>query len=82
METFYIREEKLDNGKNRYYPIYKIQDNESYWNEEYLLKKWYPAEEHDYCDSYNLALSAIDKHREYLTNMYPNVTETIIHEIQ
>lgn len=81
METFYIKEEKLDNGKSRYYPIKKIQDNISYWNEEYILKKWYPAEKHDYCDSYNLALSSIEREKEYQLNTYPNVTETIIHEI-
>lgn len=81
METFYIKEEKLDTGKSRYYPILKMQDHISYWNEEYILRKWYPAEEQDYCDSYNLALSAIDKHKEYLKSISPNVVETIDHQI-
>lgn len=79
METFYIKEEKLNTGKSRYYPIYKIQDNVSYWNEECIFKRWYPAEKNDYCESYDLALEVIKKHKEYLLNLNPEVVETVIH---
>ena len=82
MKSFYIKEEKLNNGKSRHYPILKESfENGSYWNEEYILTRWYPAEKNDYCGSYQLALSAIDKHKEYLLNVSPEVEETIIHEI-
>lgn len=79
METFYIKEEKLNTGKSRYYPIYKIQDNISYWNEEFILKRWCPSEKNDYCESYDLALESIKKHKEYLLNLNPEIIETIIH---
>ena len=81
-ETYYIKEEKLTNGKSRYYPIKKISlDGDKSWNEEHLLRKWYPAEENDYCYSYNLAKVVIEKNKEFLTNTFPEVTEVVIHTL-
>ena len=80
--TYYIKQEKLNNGLSRYYPIKKISfNNGSYWNEEYLLKKWYPAEQNEYCGSFNLAQTTIVKEKEYQMDLSGEVIETIDHEI-
>jgi len=82
LETYYIKEEVLANGKSRFYPTMKVSlDENKSWNEENLLKKWYPKEENDYCDSYDLAKLVIEKNKEFRFNIFTDVEKTIIHEI-
>ena len=80
METFYIKEERLNNGNSRYYPIMRVQgDNDSYYNETFLLEVWPSDEGCEYSYSYDSAVEVIKKQKEHLLNTNPEVTDTLIH---
>lgn len=82
LETYYITEEKLSNGTSRYYPVMWVSlDGNKSWNIEHLLKKWYPEYSVDYCDSYEMAQSVIKKNKEFRSDLFADVIETIKHTL-
>ena len=83
LETYHITEEKLSNGKSRFYPMMSVSlDGNKSWNMEYLLRKWYPEYSVDYCDSYEMAELVIKSNKEFRSDLFADVVETINHEIK
>lgn len=82
LETYYITEEKLSNGTSRYYPEMSVSfDGDKSWNIEHLLRKWHPEYSVDYCDSYEMAQSVINKNKEFRSDLFADVVETITHTL-
>ena len=79
METFYIKEEKLNNGKSRYTPIMKTQNQECCYNETFLLELWYPSQGSEYTYSFELAKDSIEKQKEKMLNTSLEIEETTVH---
>jgi hypothetical protein len=82
LETYYITEEKLNNGTSRFYPMMSVSlDGDKSWNIEHLLKKWHPEYSVDYCDSYEMAESVIKNNKEFRSDLFSYVVETITHTL-
>lgn len=80
--TYHIKEERLDNGCKRFYPIKRITyDNYHSWNEEFILNKWFPEKKEDYCQTYDLAFRTIQKEKTFQLDLSGEVIETIIHQV-
>lgn len=79
MNTFYIKEEKLNNGKSRYTPIMKTQDQECCYSEAFLLEIWYPSQGSEYTYNFELAKDTIEKQKESMLEMDVQVEETTVH---
>jgi len=75
METFYIKEEKLDNGKSRYTPIMRTTLQDCCYNETFLMELWYPSQGTLYTYNFELAKDSIEKQKESTMT----VLETIVH---